>query len=144
MTRPSDSYSFAFARKPPLRKRIAHVLRGVATNVRSPFRGYRFGSVLRTFPPPASAAAPPPELNPLEAYLDAYEKGPGIWKWRHYFDVYHRHLSKFVGREVHVVEIGIQSGGSLRMWRHYFGDRALIYGVDIDPTCIAAEDERIE
>ena len=44
-----------------------------------------------------------------------------VWKWKHYCDVYHRHFSKFVGREVHVLEVGIYSGGSLQMWREYFG-----------------------
>jgi cephalosporin hydroxylase len=73
----------------------------------------------------------------LEAYFDAHTEGPGIWKWRHYFEIYHRHFSKFVGREVHVVEIGIFSGGSLEMWHHYFGDRCQIYGVDIEPACKA-------
>jgi 23S rRNA U2552 (ribose-2'-O)-methylase RlmE/FtsJ len=127
-----------------LRRRIAHLARGVSTNVRSPFLGYRFGKRLRAQDPPS----PPPDLpsrpNPLEDYFDAHEQGPGIWKYRHYFDLYHRHLSKYVGREVHVVEIGVFSGGSLRMWRDYFGDRARIYGVDIEPATRAAAGDRIE
>jgi hypothetical protein len=40
---------------------------------------------------------------------------------------------------VHVVEIGIFSGGSLGMWRSYFGKSAHIYGVDIEPACRAYE-----
>src|SRR5437868_5558043 len=55
--------------------------------------------------------------NPLQSYFDAYKEGPGIWKWMHYFDIYQRHFSKFVGREVHVLEVGIYSGGSLAMWK---------------------------
>ena len=73
--------------------------------------------------------------NPLERYFDSVTEGPGIWKWRHYFDIYHRHFQKFVGRDVHVVEIGIYSGGSLPMWRHYFGERCRVYGVDIEAGC---------
>src|SRR5947207_11688241 len=38
--------------------------------------------------------------NPLLAYFEAHRQGRGIWKWRHYFDVYHRHLAKFVGKDV--------------------------------------------
>lgn len=77
--------------------------------------------------------------NPLEEFFDRHDTGPGLWKWRHYFDVYHRHLHGFVGREVHVVEIGVYSGGSLGMWREYFGAGCRVYGVDIDPACRAYE-----
>jgi hypothetical protein len=75
--------------------------------------------------------------NPLEAYFESISTGPGVWKWRHYFDAYHRHFARFVGREVHMVEVGIYSGGSLPMWRHYFGPLCHVYGTDIEPTCAA-------
>lgn len=73
--------------------------------------------------------------NPLRNYFDNHTSGPGIWKWLHYFDIYHRHLAKFRGRDVHLLEIGVYSGGSLGMWRDYFGHRSTIYGVDIEPAC---------
>lgn len=34
-----------------------------------------------------------------------------------------------------VLEIGVYSGGSLEMWRDYFGSEATIYGVDIEAAC---------
>jgi len=40
------------------------------------------------------------------------------------------------------LEIGIYSGGSLGMWRAYFGDRCRIYGVDIEDACKTYADER--
>jgi hypothetical protein len=83
-----------------------------------------------------------PPKNVLEAYFDANQSGPGIWKWRHYFEIYDRHFAKFVGKNVHVLEIGIYSGGSLGMWKSYFGPSAKIYGVDIEPACKAYEDEQ--
>src|SRR5450432_1099775 len=70
-------------------------------------------------------------LNPLQSYFDGITEGPGVWKWRHYFEIYHRHLHKFVGRDVTVVEVGVYSGGSLPMWRNYFGNGCRIHGVDI-------------
>jgi methyltransferase family protein len=79
--------------------------------------------------------------NPLKAFFDARETGRGIWKWAHYFDIYHHHFSKFVGRDAHVLEIGIFSGGSLEMWRHYFGPKSQIYGVDIAEECKVYENE---
>jgi hypothetical protein len=82
-----------------------------------------------------------PDENPLRAYFNAHHQGPGIWKWDHYFDVYHRHFSKFRGRKMTVLEIGIYSGGSLPMWREYFGAGCTIYGVDIQSECLVYENE---
>jgi len=83
------------------------------------------------------------EDNPLEIYFKTHKVGRGIWKWNHYFKVYHRHLRKFRGRKVNILEIGIYSGGSLEMWRNYFGEEATIYGVDIESSCKAYESDRI-
>src|SRR3954453_17281724 len=51
--------------------------------------------------------------GPLRAHFEANREGPGIWKWLHYFDIYERHLKRFVGREVRILEVGVYSGGSL-------------------------------
>jgi hypothetical protein len=104
--------------------------------------GLRFAQALPAEPLTA-AKADDDRPNPLEAYFDAHTEGPGIWKWRHYFPIYQRHLAKFVGREVHVLEIGIFSGGSLGMWRSYFGDACQVYGVDIEPACAIHEREGV-
>ena len=75
-----------------------------------------------------------PSENPLRIFFNAHRVGPGVWKWDHYFDAYHRHLQKFRGRNPRIAEIGIYSGGSLIMQQSYFGNPQ-IYGVDIEPTC---------
>lgn len=82
----------------------------------------------------------PEPPNALRAYFDAVKDGRGVSKWTHYFELYHHHLQKFIGRNVTVVEVGVHSGGSLRMWRHYFGERCVVHGVDIEETCRAYED----
>jgi len=74
------------------------------------------------------------EPGGLEQFFDN-KQGRGIQKWRHYFDIYERHFGKFVGKEVHVVEVGVASGGSLEMWRNYFGEKCYVYGIDINPAC---------
>lgn len=79
----------------------------------------------------------------LEEYFEAHAVGPGIWKWRHYFPAYERHLGRFVGRAPTVVEIGVYGGGSLRMWHEYFGSGTLVYGIDIEPACRTYETEGI-
>lgn len=86
--------------------------------------------------PPHSTAGPS-DANPLEAYFDGVTEGPGIWKWRHYFDIYHRHLGRFVGQKPVVVEIGVYSGGSMTMWHSYFGAGTHLHGIDIEPACRA-------
>jgi hypothetical protein len=60
----------------------------------------------------------------------------------HYFELYHRHLRKFVGRHVTVVEVGIYSGGSIPMWKQYFGEGCRVHGVDIQDACKAYEDSQ--
>jgi Methyltransferase domain len=103
-------------------------------------RGLAFG---RALPRREDARAEPQPANPLADYFETHTTGPGLWKWRHYFDVYHRHLQRFVGRDVHLVEIGVYSGGSLGMWKEYFGASGCIYGVDLQPECRVYEDDQI-
>jgi Methyltransferase domain len=81
--------------------------------------------------------------NPLAAY---FFRNPGrlIHKWHHQFDIYHRHFKRFRGRSPVVLEIGVFHGGSLQMWREYFGPGARIIGVDVDERCRQFAEEQIE
>ncbi len=63
-----------------------------------------------------------------------------IHKWHHYFEVYERYLEPFRLRQPTLLEIGVENGGSLEMWRRYFGPRCRLYGLDIDPTARRHED----
>ncbi len=69
-----------------------------------------------------------------------------IPKWHHYFEIYEQWFSGFRNRaDLRLLEIGVARGGSLKMWRQYFHDKATIVGLDIDPSCKAYEnaDENI-
>jgi cephalosporin hydroxylase len=83
-----------------------------------------------------------PTANPLAEY---FRNNPGrlIDKWHHYFEIYHRHFAAFRGRSPVVVEIGIFHGGSLQMWREYFGRGARIVGIDLDPRCRQFEEDSV-
>jgi len=70
--------------------------------------------------------------NDLERFFHQ-NRGRPLLKWKHYFEVYDRHLAKFRGRPLTLVEIGVFKGGSLHMWRSYFGAQATIWGIDISP-----------
>jgi hypothetical protein len=67
----------------------------------------------------------------------AEHKGKLIHKWHHYIPLYDKYFSRFRGKRVRMLEIGVSKGGSLAMWRKYFGGDAIIYGIDIDPSCAA-------
>jgi cephalosporin hydroxylase len=82
-------------------------------------------------------------MNKLEQYFYS-NTGKTIDKFLHYFEIYQRHFSRFIGKDVTVLEIGVSKGGSLELWRHYFGSKCKIYGIDIDPKCKNLESEQIE
>lgn len=81
--------------------------------------------------------------NPLQKYFENNNKRI-IHKWMHYFEIYDRHFSRFRKKEIVLVEIGVQNGGSLQMWRDYFGTKAKIYGIDIDPKCKELEEKNVK
>ncbi len=82
-------------------------------------------------------------MNDLEKYF-AENTGRLIHKWQHYFEIYDRHFSRFRGTDVHLVEFGVSQGGSLQMWREYFGPDCKVFGVDINPHCKQLEEDQIQ
>jgi 23S rRNA U2552 (ribose-2'-O)-methylase RlmE/FtsJ len=82
-------------------------------------------------------------MNDLEKYF-YNNQGRLIHKWLHYFEIYDRHFNRFRGKEIVIVEIGVFNGGSLQMWKNYFGDKAKIYGIDINPRVKELEEDNIK
>lgn len=81
-------------------------------------------------------------MDVLDAWR-ALDQGKAIIKWSNCPAAQHRHFARLQGQPITVLEIGVAWGGSLQMWRHYFGEQATIIGVDIDPSCRSQESERI-
>ncbi len=86
----------------------------------------------------------PESPNPIPTYLESLavqEQGQPFLKWWQYFDAYDRELGGLaaasregrVAQPVRLLEIGVWRGGSLGLWRRYFGEQAVIFGLDIDP-----------
>lgn len=73
-------------------------------------------------------------MSILRGYFEK-NRGNHINKWDHYFEIYESWFEKFKNKPVVILEIGVYQGGSLDMWRHYFGEEAQIYGIDINPAC---------
>lgn len=66
-----------------------------------------------------------------------------IHKWDHYIDIYDLFFSKYREKEVNILEIGVSQGGSLQMWKKYFGNKMHLYGIDINPRCKELEEEQV-
>lgn len=56
-----------------------------------------------------------------------------VFKLHHYFDIYERHLSRYVGKAPRILEIGLGDGGSPELWLKWFGPNATLVNIDIDP-----------
>ena len=62
-------------------------------------------------------------------------------KWQHYFEIYDRHLFKFIGQSFTFIEIGIDQGGSLELWKKYFGKKVNLVGIDIKNSVVFDDDQ---
>lgn len=65
-------------------------------------------------------------------------------KLNNYFPVYDRLLGPYQDRPITFVEVGVLSGGSLHMWRKFFGPQARIIGVDLNPHARRWEQDGFE
>jgi hypothetical protein len=65
-------------------------------------------------------------------------------KWKNYFSVYDELLLKYVNKKITFVEIGVLDGGSLKMWKNFFGNNARIIGVDLNPNAKKFMEKGIE
>ena len=61
-----------------------------------------------------------------------------------YFQVYEELFSKYVGKKITFVEVGVLQGGSLFMWREYLGKDARIIGIDLHPNAKELEKHGFE
>jgi hypothetical protein len=75
--------------------------------------------------------------------FSANKQGRIINKWEHYFPIYEKYLSPWRNKSLTFIEIGVSQGGSLQMWRRFFGPYATIVGLDINSTCARYEEPGI-
>jgi hypothetical protein len=61
-----------------------------------------------------------------------------------YFSVYDALLERYRGSPITFLEIGVLNGGSLFMWRKFFGDSARIIGIDLNPEAKKWEEHGFE
>lgn len=81
--------------------------------------------------------------NPFHQYFDklwenrtdvSFPEMPMWDSWDHYFEAYHNHMSRFRGKELVFMEVGVQSGGKIAGLRDYFGPGFVYVGIDTNPS----------
>ena len=83
-------------------------------------------------------------MQDLEIYK-CYQKSKYLSiKHSSYFQVYEEIFSKYRDRKITFVEIGVLNGGSLFMWRDFFGPESRIIGIDLNPGAKKWESDGFE
>jgi len=81
------------------------------------------------------------KFESLSHIYSTYNETPGIAHYTKYGPAYDENISNLrekaflEGRKVQMLEIGVQSGGSTRVWKRYFRGTLSYVGLDIDPRC---------
>lgn len=83
--------------------------------------------------------------KPTLSQLHQEHRGFVSDKWTGNLIHYERLLRDFRDREIRLLEIGVQNGGSLQIWSKYFENGLRFIGCDIDPGCgkLIYDDPRI-
>jgi len=77
----------------------------------------------------------------LSHIYKTYDEGPGLHHYFTYGPVYDENINQIrekavmLGTKVKMLEIGVQSGGSTRVWKRYFRSTLQYVGIDINRSC---------
>ncbi|MDR0540409.1 MAG: class I SAM-dependent methyltransferase [Spirochaetaceae bacterium] len=75
----------------------------------------------------------------MESYEEVFKNHNGFvsHKWVHYFYIYDKLFWEYRQKNLPltIMEIGVDRGGSLEIWKKYLPEGSKIYGVDINPQC---------
>jgi len=63
--------------------------------------------------------------------------------WANILRHYERHFAELRHSDIEILEIGVNTGSSLAIWKQYF-TKARFIGVDINPTCRRFEGDRVK
>lgn len=80
----------------------------------------------------------------LEIYKCYRESAYLSFKHSSYFQTYDELLGKYRNKAIVFAEVGVYNGGSLFMWRKYFGSQARIIGIDLNPAAKKWEKDGFE
>src|SRR5215510_14899693 len=75
-----------------------------------------------------------------QSYYDVYRNHQEYagHKWTHYPFVYDQIFDRYLdaGKPLCLLEIGVQNGGSLEIWKKYLPPGSEIHGIDINTKCL--------
>mmetsp|Transcript_17983 Transcript_17983/g.35175 ORF Transcript_17983/g.35175 Transcript_17983/m.35175 type:complete len:406 (-) Transcript_17983:50-1267(-) len=71
----------------------------------------------------------------FQSFYAAHTTGKGLWKWNNALNAYQRHLGPRAGQTLALAEVGVQSGGSIDMWKAVLGPNMHYFGIDINTAC---------
>jgi len=74
----------------------------------------------------------------FQAYYETHA-GRGMWKWSQALDAYQLHFGPHVAQPGTILEIGVQSGGSILMY-HAVMPQFHYYGMDVNKNCVNFQD----
>lgn len=81
------------------------------------------------------------EINENSETFKLFSESPIFsHKWESYFNVYDKIFSPYKNKKITFVEVGVSAGGSLSIWKKFFGDKARIIGIDLNPDAKKLED----
>lgn len=70
----------------------------------------------------------------------AFGDQPDTHKLAHYVPIYESVFAPYRSRPIKMLEIGVDRGGSLQLWRKYFPPETVIVGIDCLPECARFDD----
>lgn len=77
----------------------------------------------------------------MNSIKECFDRAPYFSaKHENYFEIYDLLLTKYRGKNIIFIEFGVFAGGSLFMWREFFGPQARIIGVDLNPDALKWRD----
>lgn len=74
--------------------------------------------------------------------LEIAKKYPTSKNHHGFIEIYHKYFSNFKDQKINILEIGVERGDSLRMWREYFTN-ATICAIDLHDRNIIVENAEI-
>jgi len=97
-------------------------------------------AVPRGGPPGALDSSAKWQPRSLQEIWETYAEAPLLDHWLEYAEHYETHFPKPDGKTpLKLLEIGVQSGGSARTWKQYYGEPLTYVGVDINEPCKRSE-----
>jgi len=75
----------------------------------------------------------------MEKYETIFKNHDGLiaHKWVHYFYIYDLLFENIIrkNKPINILEIGVDRGGGLEIWKKYFPENSKIHGIDINKRC---------